>query len=191
MGITELRQEIVGRVKPHAVVIDGHPSRLAFWSDVFGLLALAALVATIVSGGILALQGTSWLYFSTASHYARSLHFWMRQLFLTLVVVHLLGEMFIAMLRQRRIASWVTGIGALVASVGMMFTGYLVLPNAGSEWVPSAPNGGHSLIGIGVFFHSLNISRSASLLMGMWSLVFGVFLIWHFILVHRQPARPL
>ena len=154
MRITELREGIVERLKPHAVIIDGHPSRLAFWSDVSGLLALAALVATIVSGGILASQGTSWLYFSTASHYARSLHFWIRQLFLTLVILHLLGETFIAVLRKRRFASWVTGIGALVASLGMMFTGYLVLPNAGSEWVPSAPNGDHSLIGIGVFFHS-------------------------------------
>src|SRR6476659_1248840 len=73
---------------------DRQPYYVGSWVYVFGVVTIAALVLTVLSGVILALAGPDWWHFSGAGRFFNSLHFWSVQVFFVFMVLHLWGQYF-------------------------------------------------------------------------------------------------
>jgi ubiquinol-cytochrome c reductase cytochrome b subunit len=114
---------------------DRQPVYVASWIYVFGVLALAALVIVLLTGGLLALGGPTWWHTSGTGHFVNSLHLWSTEIFFAVMVVHLWGKFFMAAWRGRRALTWMTGVVAFVGSIGTAFTGYLSQRTSDAQWI--------------------------------------------------------
>ena len=185
-----LRDWIVRLVPPGEALPDRQPAYVVSWIYVFGVLTLASLVVVLVSGGLLALGGATWYHVSSIGHFVNSLHLWSVELFFALMVVHLWGKFWMAAWRGRRTLTWVTGVVALVASIGTAFTGYLSQSNFDAQWIGAEGKDGVNAIGVGAWFNVLNPGQ-----MLLWHVVLlpvavGVITVLHVVLVRRHGVVP-
>ena len=82
------------------------------------------------------------------------------RLFFFTMVIHLWGKFWMAAWRGRRVATWVTGAIAFLASIGTAFTGYLVQTNFDSQWIAAEAKDGLNSVGIGAWFNVLNVGQA-------------------------------
>ena len=185
-----LRDRLVRLVPPGEALPDRQPAYVVSWIYVFGVLTLASLVVVLVSGGLLALGGATWYHVSSVGHFVNSLHMWSVELFFAFMVVHLWGKFWMAAWRGRRTLTWVTGVVALVASIGTAFTGYLSQSNFDAQWIGAEGKDGVNAIGVGAYFNVLNPGQ-----MLLWHVVLlpvavGVITVLHVVLVRRHGVVP-
>ena len=185
-----LRDRLVRLVPPGEALPDRQPAYVVSWIYVFGVLTVASLVVVLVSGGLLALGGAAWYHVSSIGHFVNSLHLWSVELFFAFMVVHLWGKFWMAAWRGRRTLTWVTGVVALVASIGTAFTGYLSQSNFDAQWIGAEGKDGVNAIGVGAYFNVLNPGQ-----MLLWHVVLlpvavGVITVLHVVLVRRHGVVP-
>ena len=64
----------------------------------------------------------------------RGIHHWGATLMVTVVFLHMLRTYFYAAYKYPRELTWLTGVGLLLTTLGMGFTGYLLPMNQRSYW---------------------------------------------------------
>jgi quinol-cytochrome oxidoreductase complex cytochrome b subunit len=129
------------------------------WVYVFGVVTIAALVLTVLSGVILAIAGPDWWHISAAGRFFNSLHFWSVQVFFVFMVLHLWGQYFMASWRGGRAVTWMVGVVIFAISIGAAFTGYLSQQNFASQWIAVSAKDALNASGLGAFFNVLNFGQ--------------------------------
>jgi quinol-cytochrome oxidoreductase complex cytochrome b subunit len=185
-----VRKATIEQFKPEDLLPDRQPAYVTSWIYVFGVATLAAFVMLIASGLYLTLEGPSWWHTSSVGHYVNSVHLWSVELFFVFMVVHLWGKFWMAAWRGRRLATWVTGGIAFVASTLTAFTGYIIQTNFDSQWISGQAKDGFNAIGIGAFFNALNTGQAILLHVALLPLLLGAIVGWHVILVRRHGVVP-
>lgn len=185
-----LRRRLVASLPPDQLLPDRQPAYVASWIYVFGVATLASLLAVMVSGTMLVLEGPAWWHTSTAGHFVNSLHLWSVELFFFCMVIHLWGKYFMAAWRGRRALTWVTGALAFVGSIGTAFTGYLVQTNFDSQWISTQAKDGLNSVGVGAWFDVLNTGQMLLWHVMLLPLIIGILTIGHVVLVRRRGVVP-
>ena len=153
------REEIAERLPMENLLPDRQPYYVGSWVYVFGVVTIAALVLTVLSGVILAIAGPDWWHISAAGRFFNSLHFWSVQLFFVFMVLHLWGQYFMASWRGGRAATWMIGVIIFAISIGAAFTGYLSQQNFASQWIAVSAKDALNAAGLGAFFNVLNFGQ--------------------------------
>jgi quinol-cytochrome oxidoreductase complex cytochrome b subunit len=153
------REEIAERLPMENLLPDRQPYYVGSWVYVFGVVTIAALVLTVLSGVILAIAGPDWWHISAAGRFLNSLHFWSVQLFFVFMVLHLWGQYFMASWRGGRAATWMIGVIIFAISIGAAFTGYLSQQNFASQWIAVSAKDALNAAGLGAFFNVLNFGQ--------------------------------
>jgi hypothetical protein len=185
-----LRNRVAGALPPEQALPDRQPAYVASWIYVFGVATIAGLLAVIVSGTILVLEGPVWWHTSNVGHFVNSLHLWSVELFFFTMVVHLWGKFFMAAWRGKRALTWVTGAVAFVGSIGTAFTGYLIQTNFDSQWISTQAKDGLNSVGIGAWFNVLNTGQMLLWHVMLLPLLIGVITILHVVMVRRRGVVP-
>jgi hypothetical protein len=190
MWTSRLRRGVFDRLPPEKLLPDEQPAYVCSWIYVFGVLTLAALVVIIASGCVLAFEGPQWYHYSDVGRFFNSLHFWSVQLFFFTMVVHLWGKFWMAAWRGRRVATWVTGAVAFLASIATAFTGYLMQSNFDSQWIAAEAKDGLNSVGIGAWFNALDFGQATLIHVILLPFALGVIVVWHVLLVRRRGVAP-
>ncbi len=185
-----LRSATLEKFEPEDLLPDKQPAYVSSWIYVFGVATIAAFVMLIASGLVLTLEGPSWWHISRVGHYFNSVHLWSVELFFVFMVVHLWGKFWMAAWRGRRLATWVTGAVAFLASVVTAFTGYLIQTNFDSQWIGASGKDAFNSSGIGAFFNTLNTGQAILMHVALLPLALGIIVGWHVILVRRNGVVP-
>ncbi|MFC8504437.1 cytochrome b N-terminal domain-containing protein [Pedococcus sp. NPDC057267] len=185
-----LRDRVSRTVPPGQVLPDRQPAYVASWIYVFGVLTLASLVVVVLTGMGLSLGGVAWWHTSTLGRYVNSLHLWSVELFFVVMVIHLWGKFWMAAWRGGRALTWVTGVVALLASIGTAFTGYLVQTNFDSQWISTQAKDGLNSVGIGAFFNVLDTGQMILFHVVLLPFAVGIIAVAHVILVRRHGVVP-
>ena len=185
-----VRRATLEKYRPEDLLPEEQPAYVASWIYIFGVATIAALVSLIASGLVLTLQGPSWWHTSSVGHYVNSVHLWSVELFFIFMVVHLWGKFWMAAWRGRRLATWITGVLAFVASIITAFTGYLIQTNFDSQWIASEAKDGFNSIGVGAFFNALNTGQAILLHVSLLPLALGGIVVWHILLVRKMGVVP-
>jgi len=186
----KVRRATLEKYQPEDLLPEEQPAYVASWIYIFGVATIAALVMLIASGLVLTVQGPSWWHTSSVGHYVNSVHLWSVELFFIFMVVHLWGKFWMAAWRGRRMATWITGVIAFVASIITAFTGYLIQTNFDSQWIASEAKDGFNSIGVGAFFNALNTGQAILLHVSLLPLALGFIVVWHIILVRKKGVVP-
>jgi len=168
MWTARIRNTALRLLPPSKLVPDRQPAYVASWIYVFGVATLVALGVAIASGLAIAIGGVDWWHTNPVGHFFNSLHLWSVEIFMAFMVIHLWGKFWMAAWRGKRGRTWVTGVLAFVASVGLCFTGYLSQQNFDSQWIATNGKDAFNAAGIGAFFNLMN---------------FGQMLLWHVVLL--------
>ncbi|MEZ0447227.1 cytochrome b N-terminal domain-containing protein [Cellulomonas sp. ICMP 17802] len=166
------------------------PAYVASWIYVFGVLTLAAFGGIVLSGVVLAFEGPSWYHSSSTGLYVNSLHFWSVQLFFLFMVVHLTGKFFMAAWRGNRALTWITGVVALVVSIGAALTGYLIQTNFDAQWIAFEAKDGLNAVGIGAWFNVANLGQNLLIHVFLMPAVLAVLVVLHLLLVRLRGVVP-
>jgi hypothetical protein len=168
MWTARMRRRALAVLPPHKLLPDRQPAYVASWVYVFGVAALAALAAAVISGFAIALGGTDWWHTNAVGHFFNSLHLWSVELFMGFMVIHLWGKFWMAAWRGRRALTWITGVVAFLASIVVCFTGYLLQQNFDSQWIATNGKDAFNAVGVGASFNVMD---------------FGQMLLWHVVLL--------
>ena len=186
----KLRRKTLDNFPPEDLLPDTQPAYVASWIYIFGALTLSALLMLIISGLALTTGGIHWWHVSRAGHFVNSVHLWSVQLFFVLMVLHLWGKFWMAAWRGRRLATWITGVVALLTSIGTALTGYLIQTNFDSQWIATQAKDGLNSAGVGTFFNTLNTGQAILLHVALLPLAVGGLAVWHVLLVRRRGVVP-
>jgi hypothetical protein len=156
----------------------------------WSVLTLAALAVVILSGMVLAIFGPTWWHVSSTGLFVNSLHLWSVEVFFFAMVVHLWGKFFMATWRDRRRATWITGVVSFVVSVGAAFTGYLSQQNFDSQWISTQAKDGINSTGAGAIFNVTNFGQMLMWHIMLLPLVIVVLVGAHVLLVRRRGVVP-
>ena len=168
MWTARIRRRALAILPPDKLLPDTQPAYVSSWIYVFGVAALSALGLVIASGCAIALGGTDWWHTNPIGHFLNSIHLWSVELFMAFMVIHLWGKFWMAAWRGRRVATWMTGVIAFMASVVACFTGYLSQQNFDAQWISANGKDAFNSLGVGAFFNLMNV---------------GQMLLWHIVLV--------
>ncbi len=166
------------------------PAFVASWIYVFGVLTIAALLISLLTGGALAVAGPTWWHTSSFGHFVNSLHLWSVELFFFFMVIHLWGKFFMAAWRGHRALTWVTGVVSFLVSIATAFTGYLVQTNFDSQWIASEAKDGINSTGAGAFWNVLDVGQMLLWHVTLLPLVVGLLAVFHVVLVRRRGVAP-
>jgi ubiquinol-cytochrome c reductase cytochrome b subunit len=185
-----VRDRVAGLVPAGEALPDRQPAYVSSWIYVFGVLTLAALAVVVVSGGLLAIGGSSWWHVSSLGHFVNSLHLWSVELFFAFMVIHLWGKFWMAAWRGRRTLTWITGVVAFLTSIGTAFTGYLSQSNFDSQWIGAEGKDGINAIGAGAWFNVLNPGQMLLWHVALLPMAIGAVTVMHIVLVRRHGVVP-
>ena len=153
------REGMAKRLPMENLLPDRQPYYVGSWVYVFGVVTIAALVLTVLSGIILALAGPDWWHISAAGRFFNSVHFWSVQVFFVFMVLHLWGQYFMASWRGGRATTWMIGVVIFAISIAAAFTGYLSQQNFASQWIAVSAKDALNAAGLGAFFNVLNFGQ--------------------------------
>ena len=185
-----VRNRATSALPPEQALPDRQPAYVASWIYVFGVATIAGLLAVIVTGTLLVLEGPAWWHTSDVGHVVNSLHLWSVEVFFFCMVVHLWGKFFMAAWRGKRALTWVTGALAFVGSIGTAFTGYLVQTNFDSQWISTQAKDGLNSVGVGAWFNVLNTGQMLLWHVMLLPLLIGLLTILHVLMVRRRGVVP-
>jgi ubiquinol-cytochrome c reductase cytochrome b subunit len=121
------------------------PRDAASWWNVFGSAALAILVLQLLTGVCLSLvyvpsaaeAHQSLVYLDTGPTLGwllRALHFWGSSFMVALVLVHMSQVFLFGAYKHPRETTWIVGVGLLLATLAMAFTGQLMRWDQDAYW---------------------------------------------------------
>jgi quinol-cytochrome oxidoreductase complex cytochrome b subunit len=189
-----VRQYISRRLPLENLLPDRQPYYVGSWVYVFGVITIAALVWTMVSGVVLAFFGPQWWHVSAIGRFFNSLHFWSVQLFFVFMVLHLWGQYFAAGWRDGRAPTWMIGAVIFLVSILAAFTGYLAQQNFDSQWIAVNAKDAVNSTGAGSFFNVLNFGQMYGLHVMLVPVAVTILVVVHIVQVRMRgvvkPIRP-
>ncbi len=136
----------LGLVEPLAEAA-GHltPSNNASWLYVFGSAATVLLVMQVMTGILLALvyspsAGNAWESLQLLNHnvplgwYLRALHGWGSDFMIAIVILHMVQVFLFGAYKFPRELTWIIGVGLLLLTLGMAFTGQVLRFDQDAYW---------------------------------------------------------
>ncbi len=164
--------------------------RGASWIDVFGIASICALVTTVASGSIVALEGPAWWHYSSVGHFLNSIHLWAVELFFFATVVHLWGKYWMAAWRGGRVHVWMTGAVSFLVAVPAALTGYVSQQNFDAQWISTQAKDGLNSVGVGAFFNVTDFGQMYSYHVLLLPLAVVGLVSAHVVLVRRHGVVP-
>ena len=120
------------------------PAGLAGWLYTLGSASAVVFTGQVLTGIALATsyspspdhahESVAWIVSSPAGSLLRSFHVWGASAMVVLVVAHLLRVYFMGSYKAPRELTWMVGVGLLVLTLAMGFTGYLLPWDERSYW---------------------------------------------------------
>ena len=120
------------------------PAGLVGWLYTLGSASAIVFTGQIVTGVALATsysaspdhahESVAWIVSSPAGSLLRGLHVWGASAMVVLVVAHMLRVYFMGSYKAPRELTWMVGVGLLVLTLAMGFTGYLLPWDERSYW---------------------------------------------------------
>ncbi len=187
-----VRQYIARRLPLENLLPDRQPYYVGSWVYVFGVITIAALFWTILSGVVLAFFGPQWWHASAIGRFFNSLHFWSVQLFFVFMVLHLWGQYFAAGWRDGRAPTWMIGAVIFLVSILAAFTGYLTQQNFDSQWIAVNAKDAVNSIGMGGLFNVLNFGQMYGLHVMLVPVAVTILVVLHIVQVRmRGVVKPI
>jgi ubiquinol-cytochrome c reductase cytochrome b subunit len=136
----------LGLIKPLSDAATHHtPSNSASWLYVFGSAATVLLVMQVVTGILLALvyspsANEAWSSLQFLNHnialgwYLRALHGWGSDFMVAIVLIHLAQVFLFGAFKFPRELTWIVGVGLLLLTLGMAFTGQVLRFDQDAYW---------------------------------------------------------
>ena len=152
----------------------------------FGALILASLLMLIVTGIILAANGSLWWLDSPTGAYVRALHYWSVNSFFFFLILHFVANFFMAAWRDGRAGTWVLGMLTLGIGVVTAFTGFLLRGDFFSQWNQVQAKDALNGMGVGVWFNVLDSGKLYGLHVVVLPAVLLLVIAWHIIEVRRH-----
>jgi len=121
------------------------PANSASWLYVFGSAATVLLVLQVVTGILLALVYSSsaneaWTSLGVINHtvplgwYLRALHGWGSDFMIAIVLLHMVQVFLFGAYKFPRELTWIVGVGLLLLTLGMAFTGQVMRFDQDAYW---------------------------------------------------------
>jgi quinol-cytochrome oxidoreductase complex cytochrome b subunit len=171
---------------------DRQPYYVGSWVYVFGVVTIAALFWTLLSGVVLAFFGPQWWHQTGVGRFFNSIHFWAVQLFFIFMVLHLWGQYFAAGWRDGRAPTWMIGAVIFLVSILAAFTGYLAQQNFDAQWIAVNAKDGINSTGAGSFFNVLNFGQMYGLHVMLVPIAVTVLAVLHIVQVRmRGVVKPI
>ncbi len=187
-----VRRYLQGRLPVEHLLPERQPYYVGSWVYVFGVITVAALVWTIVSGVVLAFFGPQWWHQTGIGRFFNSLHFWAVQLFFVFMVLHLWGQYFAAGWRDGRAPTWMIGAVIFLVSIVAAFTGYISQQNFDAQWIAVNAKDAVNSIGVGGFFNVLNFGQMYGLHVMLVPVAITVLVVLHIVQVRmRGVVKPI
>ena len=184
------RKELAERLPLENLLPDQQPYYVGSWVYVFGVVTIAGLILTVLSGVILAIAGPEWWHISAAGRFFNSLHFWSVQVFFLFMVLHLWGQYFMASWRDGRAPTWMIGVVIFAISIPAAFTGYLSQQNFASQWIAVSAKDGLNAAGVGAFFNVLNFGQMYGMHVMLLPAAIIVLVALHIVWVRMKGVVP-
>ncbi len=127
----------------------------------------------------------------------RSIHFWTAQIVTITLLLHMLRVLFTGSYKRPREINWYVGLGLLVITLGLVFTGsVLKFDQEGLEALEHNKEAASVIGGLGAWF-SPELSRTIPLLTRLFDghvtilpLLFGLFIATHIFLIKQHGISP-
>ncbi|GAC1485326.1 MAG: hypothetical protein PVSMB9_11150 [Candidatus Dormibacteria bacterium] len=169
---------------------DRQPYYVGSWVYVFGVVTIAALILTVVSGVILSIAGPEWWHIAAAGRFFNSVHFWSVQVFFVFMVLHLWGQYFMASWRQGRATTWMIGVLIFAVSIATAFSGYLSQQNFASQWIALSAKDALNAVGLGAFVNVLNFGQMYGIHVMLLPVTIIVLVALHVVWVRLKGVVP-
>jgi ubiquinol-cytochrome c reductase cytochrome b subunit len=136
----------LGLIKPiAAAAAHPTPSANASWWYVFGSAATVLLILQVVTGILLALiyspsANEAWSSLQFLNHnvalgwYVRALHGWGSDFMVAIVLIHMAQVFLFGSFKFPRELTWILGVGLLLLTLGMAFTGQVMRFDQDAYW---------------------------------------------------------
>ena len=187
-----MRRYLERRLPMANLLPDRQPYYVGSWVYVFGVITIAALVWTLLSGVVLAFFGPQWWHQTSVGRFFNSIHFWAVQLFFVFMVLHLWGQYFAAGWRDGRAPTWMIGAVIFLVSILAAFTGYLAQQNFDAQWIAVNAKDGINATGAGSFFNVLNFGQMYGLHVMLVPIAVTVLAVLHIVQVRmRGVVKPI
>jgi hypothetical protein len=186
----KVREKAIEALPPEKLLPDGQPTYVASWIYMFGVASIAALVAIIGSGAILALKGPAWWHYTGVGHFFNSIHMWSVELFFFVMVVHLWGKYWMSAWRGGRARVWMTGAITFLLAVPTALTGYVSQQNFDAQWISTQAKDGLNSVGVGAFFNVTNFGQMYSYHVLLLPIAVVALVSAHVLLVRRHGVVP-
>ncbi len=187
-----VRERLAEGLPIERLLPDRQPYYVGSWVYVFGVITIAALVWTILSGIVLAFFGPQWWHTSSTGRFFNSIHFWSVQIFFVFMVLHLWGQFFMASWRNGRAPTWMIGGVIFLVSIVAAFTGYLAQQNLDAEWIAINAKDAVNATGAGSFFNVLNFGQMYGLHVMLVPIAVTILVVIHIVQVRmRGVVAPI
>ena len=187
-----VRRYLERRLPVEHLLPDRQPYYVGSWVYVFGVITIAALVWTILSGVVLAFFGPQWWHETGVGRFFNSLHFWAVQVFFVFMVLHLWGQYFAAGWRDGRAPTWMIGAVIFLVSIVAAFTGYISQQNFDAQWIAVNAKDAINSVGVGGFFNVLNFGQMYGLHIMLVPVAITVLVVLHIVQVRmRGVVKPI
>ena len=121
------------------------PANNASWMYVFGSAATVLLILQVVTGILLALvyspsANEAWTSLGVLNHniplgwYLRALHGWGSDFMIAIVLIHMVQVFLFGAYKFPRELTWIVGVGLLLLTLGMAFTGQVMRFDQDAYW---------------------------------------------------------
>ncbi len=136
----------LGLIKPlTAAATHPTPANNASWWYVFGSAATVLLILQVVTGILLALvyspsANEAWASLGVLNHniylgwYLRALHGWGSDFMIAIVLIHMVQVFLFGAYKFPRELTWMVGVGLLLLTLGMAFTGQVMRFDQDAYW---------------------------------------------------------
>jgi ubiquinol-cytochrome c reductase cytochrome b subunit len=136
----------LGLIKPLAdAAMHPTPANNASWWYVFGSAATVLLILQVVTGILLALvyspsANEAWTSLGALNHniplgwYLRALHGWGSDFMIAIVLIHMVQVFLFGAYKFPRELTWIVGVGLLLLTLGMAFTGQVMRFDQDAYW---------------------------------------------------------
>ena len=190
---TATARDLVNRRLPAEQLLpERQPYYVGSWVYIFGVVTIAALVWTFLSGFVLAFFGPQWWHISSVGRFFNSVHFWSVQMFFVFMVLHLWGQYFGQGWRDGRATTWMVGVIIFLISIVTAFTGYLSQQNFDSQWIAVNAKDALNSVGVGGFFDVLNFGQMYGLHLILFPIAITALVGLHIVQVRmRGVVKPI
>jgi ubiquinol-cytochrome c reductase cytochrome b subunit len=136
----------IGLVEPLAkAAAHATPVNNASWLYVFGSAATVLLIMQVMTGVLLAIvyspsAGNAWGSLQLLNHnvplgwYLRALHGWGSDFMIAIVIIHMVQVFLFGAYKFPRELTWIIGVGLLLLTLGMAFTGQVLRFDQDAYW---------------------------------------------------------